>query len=244
MEERLQKILARAGICSRRKAEEYIGQGRVSVDGKIVTTPGVKIDPEFREVRFDNNKVNLSEKKVYLLLNKPTGYVTTMHDPQNRPIVTSLLKNVKERVFPVGRLDIDTEGALLLTNDGDLANQIIHPSFEINKTYVAKVKGRIVPAAINSLERGIILEGRKTWPAKLTIQSANQQESTVEICIHEGRKRQVRKMFAAVKHPVLHLKRVSYGKLHLGKLPSGKFRTLSKKDLQAIFNGKKNLYKR
>ena len=239
MKERLQKILARAGICSRRKAEEYIAQGRVLVDGETVIVPGVKVDPDLQEILFDKRKVVLAEEKIYVLLNKPVGYVTTMHDPQNRPIVTSLLENIKERLFPVGRLDFDTEGALLLTNDGELANQIIHPKFEINKTYLAKIKGRISSQEIGLLENGIEIEGKKTWPATLKVQSGNQSHSVVEICIHEGRKRQVRKMFAAVRHPVIDLKRVAYGGLRLGDLACGKFRILTEKDIRLIFNGKK-----
>lgn len=242
MKERLQKILAQAGICSRRKAEEYIQAGLVSVDGQKVTELGVKVDPKIQKITFDGREVS-SEKKIYILLNKPKGYVTTIHDPQKRPIVTSLLKGISDRVFPVGRLDIDTEGALLLTNDGDLGFRVLHPSFEIKKTYQATIKGRLSGETARVLERGIVLEGKKTWPAQIRKVKEKRDETVVQIIIHEGRKRQVRKMFAAVGHPVLALCRLAYGGLQLGELPPGSFRILDEKDIDKIFSGKNILYK-
>ena len=236
MKERLQKILAKAGVCSRRKAEELIKKGRVAVDGRIVTEMGLKVDPDHHLIEFDSKPVSSPEKKIYILLNKPTGYVTTLNDPQGRPIVTSLLKKISSRVFPVGRLDLDTEGALILTNDGELAQRILHPSFEINKTYVAKVAGRPNRMKLQQLTTGIELEGRKTSPARLRILKTEAGTSTIEITIHEGKKRQVRKMFAAIGHRVLELKRIAYGGLKLGSLPKGKYRFLSKKDLKKIFS--------
>lgn len=236
MKERLQKILARAGVCSRRKAEEFIKTGRVAIDGRIVTEMGLKVDPDRQLIEFDSKPVSSPEKKIYILLNKPAGYVTTLHDPQGRPIVTSLLKKISSRVFPVGRLDLDTEGALILTNDGELAQRILHPSFEINKTYVAKVAGRPNHLKLQQLTTGIEIEGRKTSPARLKILNTEAGASIVEITIHEGRKRQVRKMFAAISHRVLELKRTAYGGLKLGSLPKGKYRFLSKKDLKKIFS--------
>jgi len=142
MQERLQKVLSKAGIASRRKAEELIREGLVRVDGKIVTEMGLQVDPDTQTIECNGKRVSCQEKKIYVLLNKPTGFLSTVDDPQGRPIVTDLLQNVKERVYPVGRLDLDTEGALLLTNDGELAQKILHPSHEVNKTYVAKVKGQ------------------------------------------------------------------------------------------------------
>ncbi len=242
MKERLQKVLARAGICSRRKAEEHIQSGRVFVDGQKVTEQGLKVDPERQTITFDGREI-VSEKKIYLLLNKPKGYVTTLNDPQNRPIVSSLLKGISDRVFPVGRLDIDTEGALLLTNDGDLSFRILHPSFEVKKTYQASIKGRLSTENAIALEQGILLEGKKTWPAKIRILKEKKNETLVQIIIHEGRKRQVRKMFAAVGHPVLSLQRLAYGGLQLGPLPSGSFRILEKNDIDKIFSDKNLLYK-
>ncbi|MDH3995761.1 MAG: pseudouridine synthase, partial [Desulfobulbaceae bacterium] len=142
MQQRLQKILAKAGIASRRKAEELIKEGKVRVDGKVVTEMGTKVDPDAQDIECDGIHVAAREKKIYILLHKPAGFLSTVHDPQGRPIVTDLLPQVKERVYPVGRLDLDTEGALLLSNDGELAQKILHPSHEVNKTYVAKVKGK------------------------------------------------------------------------------------------------------
>ncbi len=234
MEERLQKILAAAGICSRRQAERLIVAGRVKVDGRVVTELGTKVDPNRQTIHFDDKPLHRPEP-AYYLLNKPRGYVTTMNDPQGRPIVTSLLKGIKERVFPVGRLDIDTEGALLLTNDGDLTQRILHPSNEIERTYEATVVGQPSRQKLAELADGIVLEGRKTWPAKLRVLKKNSAATTIEVVIHEGRKRQVRLMFAAIGHPVRELRRIAYGKLFLAELPVGKFRKLSAADLKKIF---------
>jgi 23S rRNA pseudouridine2605 synthase len=235
MQERLQKILAKAGIASRRKAEELIREGMVRVDVKVVTEMGLLVDPDTQDIEYNGNPVSCREKKVYILLNKPAGFLSTVHDPQARPIVTDLLQNVKERVYPVGRLDLDTEGALLLTNDGELAQKILHPSHEVNKTYVAKVKGQPGKKKLGALSRGIDLDGRKTWPAGIEVLHIEQQATTIKIIIHEGRKRQVRKMFEAVGHPVLQLKRTAYGKLDLGELMPGKYRFLSTRDIKMIF---------
>ncbi len=237
----LQKFLAMAGIASRRKAEEYISAGRVQVDGQVSTAMGQLIVPEKQTVLFDNKKVEAKEQLIYLLLNKPKGYVTTLSDPQGRPIVSTLLPGIKERVFPVGRLDIDTTGALLLTNDGELAQSILHPKYEVFKTYEAEVKGTPSKVTINALEQGILLEKKKTAPAKLTIKRRHKGYSVVHIRIHEGRKRQVKKMFQTVGHPVLALKRLAYGNLELNNLAIGKFRILCKNDIKKIFS-KKNLY--
>lgn len=235
MQERLQKVLARAGIASRRKAEELIRDGKVRVDGRVVTEMGVRVDPEIQEIVCDGIPVSASEKKVYILLHKPGGVLSTVYDPQGRPIVTDLLPTIKERVFPVGRLDFDTEGALLLTNDGELAQKILHPSHEVNKTYEARVKGRPSGKKLASLARGIILEGRRTWPADIEVLKAEPRATEIKIVIHEGRKRQVRKMFEAIGHPVLRLKRTAYGQLELGDLAPGKFRVLALADIAKIF---------
>jgi 23S rRNA pseudouridine2605 synthase len=232
--ERLQKILAAAGVCSRRQAEKLISDGRVTVDGQVIDTLGSKVDPAHHEIKVDGRPLNRTGL-VYYLLHKPRGYVTTMSDPQGRPLVTSLLKGVKARVFPVGRLDIDTAGALILTNDGELTQKILHPSNEINRTYLARVAGRPSEARLDSLRQGIMLEGRKTWPARLGIVGTTPDTTSIEITIHEGRKRQVRKMFAAIGHPVLELTRTAYAKLELGNLPVGRFRELTQKDLEKLF---------
>jgi 23S rRNA pseudouridine2605 synthase len=237
MEERLQKILARAGIASRRKAEELIRAGRVAVDGRVITELGFKADPHKSEIIFDGKPL-AGEKPVYILLNKPAGYVTTLSDPQGRPIVTDLLPDVRERVFPVGRLDFDTEGALLLTNDGNLGHYIQHPRYEVNKTYRALVTGSPGLDAVRMLETGVLVGGRRTWPARVRILRQDKSESILELTIHEGRKRQVRKMLAAVGHPVRRLTRTAYGRLELGNLRPGKYRFLDRDDLKKIFSGK------
>ncbi len=237
MRERLQKFLARSGICSRRQAETLISQGRVAVNGRLVSKLGSTIDPERDKVTLDGRPV-VPEKTVYILLNKPRGYLTTLSDPQGRPIVTDLLPDLDFRVFPVGRLDLDSEGALLLTNDGELANHILHPRYGISKTYEATVRGRPSRSNLNRLEEGIILEGRRTLPATLRILRRKSRTTTIEIVLHEGRKRQVRKMFAAIGHPVIRLKRTAYGNLGLDGLPTGMYRFLSKNELKKLFSGK------
>jgi 23S rRNA pseudouridine2605 synthase len=235
MEERLQKILAKAGIASRRGAEELIRQGKITVDGKVVTEMGCRLDPEKHKIAFEGKQISAEEEKIYLLLNKPKGYVTTLKDPQGRPIVTALLKGIKARVFPVGRLDFDTEGALILTNDGDFAQRILHPSFEIERTYLAIVAGHPSEKTLHLLEEGIELEGKKTWPAKVRVVKKTKKSTTIETTIHEGRKRQVRKMFQAIGHRVLHLKRIAYGNLKLGELPTGKYRLLTPPEINHFF---------
>ncbi len=239
MSERLQKFLSRAGVCSRRAAEELIRQGQVAVDGLTVAELGLKIEPDRQRVTVKGQPVAPPGQKITVLLNKPQGYVTTMSDPQGRPVVTSLLAGIKERLFPVGRLDLDTEGALILTNDGDLAQRLLHPKFEINKTYQALVKGRPSPTAISALERGIDMDGRRTWPARIKLLGGEEGGTRLAIVIHEGRKRQVRRMFAAIGHPVVHLKRLAYGHLRLGDLPLGAYRRLSASDLDLLFSPSK-----
>ena len=232
---RLQKYLAGCGIASRRKAEEIISQGRITVDGQVITAMGVQIDPARQEIRLDGKLVTPYEDLLYILLNKPPGYVTTLSDPQGRPIVTSLLHGISARLFPVGRLDLDTEGALILTNDGEMAQKIQHPCHEVTKTYEAQVLGRPSPQKILHLEQGILLEGKKTAPAKLLIIAKGHGTTSIRITIHEGRKRQVKKMFQAIGHPVFHLKRIAYGNLFLDGLLPGKYRILTQEDLKKIF---------
>ncbi len=231
---RLQKYLADCGIASRRRAEQLISDGEVSVDGVTITEMGFKLDPARQQVRFRGRPVLPKTAHTYILLNKPKGYVTTMSDPQGRPVVTSLLKDVDTRLFPVGRLDIDTEGALLLTDDGELAHKILHPSHESTKTYEVVARGFISKSNIRKLEQGIEIDGRKTWPAAISNISRQGSACRLEITIHEGRKRQVRKMFAAIGHPVINLKRIAYGKLLLGSLKSGAYRVLTPGDMKKV----------
>ena len=231
---RLHKYLAECGIASRRKAEKLICKGEVSVDGKTITEMGYKLDPEHQEVCFRGTPVVPKKAHTYILLNKPKGYVTTLSDPQGRPIVTSLLKNVDARVFPVGRLDIDTEGALLLTDDGELAHKILHPRHESTKTYEVLVRGWVGQEKIRKLEQGIEIDGKKTWPATISKVKKRGAASRLEISIHEGRKRQIRKMFGAIGHPVIDLKRIAYGQLQLGSLKSGAYRFLTPEDMKKV----------
>ncbi|MDK9705865.1 MAG: rRNA pseudouridine synthase [Desulforhopalus sp.] len=232
---RLQKYLAQCGVASRRRAEELISEGLISVDGKVVTEMGITINPDSSIVTFAGKLVKAKEPLVYYLLNKPRGYVTTLSDPQGRPIVTSLIKGAGVRLFPVGRLDLDTEGALILTNDGQLAQQIQHPSNETNKTYEALVKGNPSKEKIELLRIGVELDGKLTSPARVTAIASQGPNCKMKITIHEGRKRQVKKMFSLIGHPVLHLKRIAYGKLTLGHLPVGSYKQLNSADLKKIF---------
>ena len=231
---RLQKYLAECGIASRRKSEKLISEGSVSVDGKVITEMGYKLDPDLQEVRYRGELVERKKEHTYILLNKPRGYVTTMSDPQGRPIVTSLLKNLEVRVFPVGRLDIDTEGALILTDDGELAHRILHPSHESTKTYEVLVKGLVSQRNIRKLEQGIEIDGRKTWPARISKARKQGVSNRLVITIHEGRKRQVRRMFETIGHPVINLKRIAYGRLQLGSLKSGTYRFLDPEDMKKV----------
>ncbi|MBO8434604.1 MAG: rRNA pseudouridine synthase [Tyzzerella sp.] len=236
MQVRLQKYLADAGIASRRKAEELIQRGKVSVNGTVVTELGTKIDDKTDTVRYNGKIVKLESKKyVYIMLNKPEGFVTTVKDQFNRPAVTDLVK-VKERVFPVGRLDYDTSGLLLLTNDGDLTYKLTHPKHEIEKTYIAKLFGTPDVNDINKFKRGVHVDGRKTLPAKIEILEKEEKYCYAKITIKEGRNRQVRKMCEAIKHPVAMLQRVATGELELGDLPKGKFRHLTDKEVRYLKN--------
>ena len=234
MEERLQKILAQAGIASRRGAEELIRLGRIKVNGVTACEMGVKVDPLRDSITFDDKPIN-SEQKIYVLLHKPAGYVTTLSDPQGRDVVSDLIADIPQRLFPVGRLDLNTEGALLMTNDGEFANMVLHPRYEVNKTYEATVQGTPPTEKLHLLERGIEIDGIKTRPADIKVLAASHNQSRIQVIIHEGKKRQVRKMFKAISHEVLYLKRIAYGNLRLGALPLGKYRFLSQNDLKKIF---------
>lgn len=237
MEERLQKILAKAGIASRRSAEQLIQSGRIKINGQVVQEMGCKADPDRDTITCDNAPIRF-EQKCTVLLNKPAGYVTTLSDPQGRPVVADLVTDFPLRLFPVGRLDLETEGALLMTNDGDLANAILHPRYEVNKTYEALVVGLPSRDEIRLLEHGIDIDGVRTRPAAIRVLKRQREGTLMEIVIHEGKKRQVRKMFQAINHRVLHLKRTAYGKLRLGSLAIGKYRVLTPEDLKKIFSEK------
>jgi 23S rRNA pseudouridine2605 synthase len=234
MQERLQKILAQAGVASRRHAEELIVAGRVSVNGAVVTELGSKADGATDRIEVDGKPLNRPEKKLYFLLHKPAGYVTTMSDPQGRPIVTSLLKEVRERVYPVGRLDYNTEGLLLVTNDGEWANRLAHPRHEVEKEYHVRVRGEISADQLNKLSTGIKLEDGLTAPARASRLSQSDSNSWFSLVIHEGRFRQVRRMCSEVGLTVVRLKRVRYGSVELGSLKPGEFRSLTSQEVKLL----------
>ncbi len=231
MRERLQKILASAGVASRRMAEQIIASGRVSVNGVIVSEMGFKADPDIDLITVDGKKITSETPKIYIMLYKPAGYVTTMKDPQGRPIVTDILKNVKERVFPVGRLDYNTEGLLLLTNDGAWANALAHPRHEVEKEYQVRVRGKVSPVQISQLIEGVDLEDGKTAPAEVKVIRESDNNTWLSVVIHEGRYRQVRRMCEAVNLQVVRLKRFRYGFLDLGKLKPGEYRILAESEV-------------
>jgi len=232
--ERLQKIISAAGVTSRRAAEQLILDGRVRVNGQVVTTLGTKADAAKDHIKVDGKLINPRQPLTYIMLNKPAGYVTTMFDPEGRPTVQQLVKGIKVRVYPVGRLDYNTEGLLLMTNDGDFANLVTHPRHEMQKAYLAKIKGVMEDRQLNELENGVFLDDGKTAPAKIKKISKEEANSWVEITIKEGRKRQVRRMFDRVGHSVIKLKRVRTGNLSLGDLPEGKFRHLTLDEISGL----------
>ncbi len=243
MEERLQKVLAQAGIASRRAAEQLITAGRVTVNGVVVTELGSKADPDRDTVSLDGNPVQVEKSKVYLLLYKPSGYMTTMKDPEGRPVVTDLLKEVRERVYPVGRLDYNTEGLLLLTNDGEWANRLMHPRHEVEKEYHVRVRGMVDQLQVSRLSSGVELEDGMTASAEVRVIKASDNNTWLSIAIHEGRYRQVRRMCEAVSLSVVRLKRVRYGQLGLGELKPGEYRLLTLDEVKGL-SGIKMLEKR
>lgn len=234
MEERLQKVLAHLGIASRRQAEVLIAQGRVTVNGTVVTAMGLKVDPQRDFILVDGKPLPSAAAPTYIILNKPKGFVTTLRDPQKRPIVTDLLKEISVRVYPVGRLDYDTEGLLLLTNDGELSFNLQHPRFKIPKTYEVEVKGKPAKEALNRLKSGIIIEGRKTQPAVVKPLQEAEHSSFLQITIREGWKRQIKRMCAAVGHPVLNLRRTAMANIKLGHLAPGQYRQLEPEEVQNL----------
>lgn len=233
MEERLQKFLANSGIASRRKCEEYILQGRVSVNGNLVKELGMKIDPDLDKILFDGKEVKLSNKKVYVLLNKPIGYVTTAKDQFDRPTVLDLVKT-EEKLLPVGRLDMYTSGALILTNDGDFIYKVTHPKHEIEKTYTVTVKGIVDENDVKSLSEGVKIDDYVSGKAKVKILKTNQEKciSRLQITIHEGKNREVRKMCEAIGKRVLALHRRKIGNIDVKNMKIGEWRYLSKKEVQ------------
>jgi 23S rRNA pseudouridine2605 synthase len=233
---RLQKVLAQAGVASRRAAERLIADGRVMVNGRTVRQMGLSVDPEADDVRVDGRRIRGAERRRYILLNKPVGVVTTRSDPQRRPTVLDLLGPLREYVYPVGRLDYDTEGLLLLTNDGDLAARLTHPRHGVERTYEARVAGMPTSEAIERLRRGIPLDGRRTLPADVVLVNAGRRdhEGVLRLTIREGRNRQVRRMCEAVGHPVRALRRVRIGPLEDRRLRTGAWRDLTERELDSL----------
>ena len=227
--ERLQKLIARAGITSRRNAEKLISDGKVTVDGKVITELGAKFDAQKNKIRVDGKLLKFDAEKIYILLNKPRGYVCTAKDERGRKTVLDLI-NISERVFPVGRLDLNSEGLLLLTNDGELSNALIHPKFKIDKTYRAKISGELTEEKLDKLRAGIELEDGLTAPAEIFLI----EENLVEITIHEGRNRQIRRMFAAIGCDVKRLKRIKFAGLTLDGVAVGKFRRLTSTEIKNL----------
>jgi 23S rRNA pseudouridine2605 synthase len=234
MEKRVQKILAEMGIASRRRADEMVLEGRVIVNGKVAV-PGTKADPSVDHIRLDGKLLTgKKETKVYYIMNKPVNVMTTLEDPEGRPTVKDFFGRIRSKVFPVGRLDFDSEGLLIFTNDGELAHGILHPSKKIPKTYKVKIKGLLEEKDVKRLTNGMHLADGKTAPAKLRKLKKLKENSWVEITITEGRKRQVRRMFDHVGHSVIKLIRTRVGKLDLGHLPSGEMRPLTSDEITTL----------
>jgi len=236
MEQRLQKIISQAGIASRRAAEKLIAEGRVTINGETVTAMGVKADSATDDIRVDGRRIKSAERHRYILLYKPAGYVTTRSDPQRRRTVIDLLRGVKEYVYPVGRLDYDTEGLLLLTNDGELAATLTHPRHEVDRTYEARVAGVPDDHALDRLRRGIPLDGRRTQPADVVLvnKGRRDRDGVLVITIREGRNRQVRRMLEAVGHPVDSLKRTRIGPISDRRLKPGDWRELTAEEVTRL----------
>lgn len=232
--QRLQKVMARAGVASRRHSEELISAGCVTVNGEVVDSLGAKVDPSRDVVAVNGRELDLGVTHAYFALNKPAGYVTTMTDPQGRPTITAFLPGEPAGLFPVGRLDMDSEGLLLITNDGVLGERLLHPRHKVAKTYEAVVGGMPTEKEIERLREGILLDDGPTQPAELQILASGGKTTLVRITISEGRKRQVRRMFAALRHPVVRLKRVSVGPIELGDQPPGTLRELAAEEVAAL----------
>ena len=230
---RINKYIASAGIASRRKADDLIAKGSVTVNGEILREPGYDVQPD-DIIEVDGSRIEPEAQKVYLLLNKPVGYVTTTSDEEGRPTVLDLIPDQDVRVYPVGRLDYNTSGLLILTNDGALANSLTHPSHDFDKIYRARVAGTLTRAMAARMERGVDIGDFVTSPAKVEIISQPKNSTIVEITIHEGKNRQVRRMFKAAGHPVQELTRIGLGKLRIGRLALGGYRKLSREEVEYL----------
>jgi len=234
---RLQKYISMCGAASRRAAEKMITDGRVRVNDSVITELGVKVETGADKVYIDNELIKLVNKKYYIMLNKPVGYISAVHDQFDRPTVAELVKkDISANVVPVGRLDYDTSGLILLSNDGNFTYRVTHPKFEMKKTYIAVLKGGITISALNKLRRGVNIDDYKTSPAEVEVTDSKPGFTTVKITIHEGKNRQVRKMFEAVGSKVHTLSRISIGGVMLGHLAEGKWRYLTRHEINMLMN--------
>jgi len=231
--ERIQKVLARAGLASRREAERWLAEGRITVNGAVITQPGTRVDPQRDHIKVDGRRVREAGRRVYYLLHKPDGVVTTVRDPQGRPVIMDLMRGVRERVFPVGRLDYHTTGLILLTNDGDLADRLMRPASGCPKIYQAKVKGTPSEATLKSLSRGIVIEGRRTLPCRIRVLKGDNL-TWVEVVLSEGRRNQIRRMFQMAGHPVSKLRRVAIGPISDRALAPGRYRALTETEIRRL----------
>lgn len=233
MQERLQKIIAQAGIASRREAEKLILEGRVTLNNKVVNEPGTKADIEKDIIKVDSKKIPFDTKKVYILLNKPKGCISTAFDPQDRPTVVALVKT-KQRIFPIGRLDFDAEGAILLTNDGELTNKLIHPRYKVPKKYLVKVSDVPDERDIEKLRKGVHLEDGRTLPAEVKFVKKTETNSWLEITVYEGRNRLIKRMCFAIGHSVLKLKRIEFAGIKVGNLKPAEYRFLTTQEVDGL----------
>jgi len=233
---RLQKVLAQAGVASRRASEIMITEGRVEVNGDVVTELGTRVDPARDVVRVDGSRIPPARHHLYFVLNKPRGVVSTLDDPEGRPTLSQYMDRQKERLFHVGRLDTDTEGLILLTNDGDFSHRMTHPSWEVPKTYLAEVEGQVSGKTINRLAKGLRLEDGPVKPDRVSLVDSTDSRSLVRITLHEGRNRIVRRMMDSVGHPVRRLSRTAIGAVRLGSLRVGESRPLTRDELGALLD--------
>ena len=237
-EERIQKVLSRWGIASRREAERMLLEHRITVNGRLVTEPGTRVDPERDHIKVDGKLVRPPRgPRTYLLAYKPREMITSLHDPEGRPTIADLLRRarVRKRVFPVGRLDWDADGLLLLTDDGELANRVMHPRTHLPKVYLVKVKGHPTERALDRVRRGVVIEPRvRTLPAEVTVEKAGENATWLRVTLVEGRQNQIKRMFARVGHPVRKIRRIALGPLRLGKMRIGEVRPLSPGEVRRL----------
>ena len=233
---RLQKVLAAAGIASRRASEILIEEGRVEVNGQVVVEQGMRVNPETDHIRVDGARIPPPRRHIYLVLNKPRGVVSTMDDPEGRPTLTDYLPRIKERLFHVGRLDTDTEGLIVLTNDGEFANRLSHPRYEVPKTYHVQAAGVMDNRIIKRLEKGVTLDDGPVKPDNVKLISRGQDKTLLAVTLHEGRNRVVRRMFDTVGHPVDRLSRTAIGPIRIGQLPLGETRELTREELGGLLD--------